>query len=309
MESGRLVCAVEIHHKPVSCSCFCRPPVEVHHRLVVPVHEVYLEAFYSHFGVMATHFLHVPVEGKIACPENKSHIFPCSVVREPFQVYFRYHLHQIGFPVHSPSFVKDDIFYPVFCRKVYVMSVSFVVDSSLEVHPAQIPVVPPFPCDFSRLHPAEVCFRVGRGCQPPHHVAVGEFLVFRRHNHCPPRERCSAVVFRYIVLAAHHHSFKHVVSALLHLIRITCEYTFQRFAPIAVVKVHSRIVNQIRFSYADFLPVGCFHYKRQECEPAAVPLADFLMYIGVFKRVPELAFKVIAEVPHIRNVCLPVFRK
>ena len=48
VQSGRLICAVEVYHQMIFGRHFSRTLVEINHNLVIPVHEVHLETFDAH---------------------------------------------------------------------------------------------------------------------------------------------------------------------------------------------------------------------------------------------------------------------
>ena len=48
--------------------------MEVHHHLVVAVHEVHLESLDSHLRIVLAHLLHITLERPIASPKNQAHI-------------------------------------------------------------------------------------------------------------------------------------------------------------------------------------------------------------------------------------------
>ena len=58
--------------------------------------------------------------------------------------------------------------------KIYVILVSFKIDACLEIHPFQIPVVPPVPSHLSRFDPGGIAYLVG--CSQGIHQVVGRHL-------------------------------------------------------------------------------------------------------------------------------------
>ncbi len=70
VQSCRLVGAVEINEEVIFGGHLGSTSVEVHHRLVIPVHEIHLETLHSHLGIVAADILHVPVESQIAGPKE-----------------------------------------------------------------------------------------------------------------------------------------------------------------------------------------------------------------------------------------------
>ena len=79
VKTGRLESSVEIHHKIVLGGCLGGLAIEVHHRLVVPVHEIYLEALDTHLGIMPADLFHIFLESPVSCPEDKVHTLRAGV--------------------------------------------------------------------------------------------------------------------------------------------------------------------------------------------------------------------------------------
>ena len=124
--------------------------------LVVPVHEIYLEAFDAHFGEVLADTLDVSFNGFVSRPENQADVLAVRIAHELFQIDFRDYLEQVGLLVHCPALVKYDVFDAVGCGEVNVIFIRLVVDPCPEVHSVQVPIIPPVPCDFPWAHPAEI---------------------------------------------------------------------------------------------------------------------------------------------------------
>ena len=84
-----------------------------------------------------------------------------------------------GFLWDSPAFIEDDIFDAMLLGEVDVVLVGVVVDAGAEVHPVEVPSVPPVPSDFSRLHPAEILRWIGRLAKLPDHIINSQIGITR----------------------------------------------------------------------------------------------------------------------------------
>ena len=188
VQSGRLVGAVEINEEVIFGSHLGSTPVEIHHRLVIPVHEIHLETLHSHLGIMTADILHVPVESQIAGPEDDAHTALLSILAKHRDVNLRNHLHKVGLLVHSPALIEDDILDTVGGSKINVVFVGLVVDSGTEIHTIEIPVIPPVPGNLSRTHPAEISGRVSRSSKIPYKVIDSHLGIIGGNHNYPPRE-------------------------------------------------------------------------------------------------------------------------
>ena len=110
VEACRLEGTVEVDHEVVFGAHLGCAAVEVGDYLVVAVHKVDLEPFDAHLAVVLTHPLHVAVEGIVARPEDDAYVALLGIVDQHGQVYLRHHLEKVGFAVHRPPLVKDDVF-------------------------------------------------------------------------------------------------------------------------------------------------------------------------------------------------------
>ena len=71
---------MEVHEKMIFGGHGSHTVVEVDNHLVVAVHEVDLEAFHAHVGIVLAHMLHVLVDGGIAHPKHDAHVALGAVV-------------------------------------------------------------------------------------------------------------------------------------------------------------------------------------------------------------------------------------
>ena len=150
--------------------------VELHHLLVVAVHEVDLEALDAHRGEMLADSLHVAVHGPVAGPEDDADAFGVGVVHDLLQVDLRDHLEEVGLVLDGPALVQDRVFDALRGGEVDVVFIGLRVDTGLEVHAVEVPVVPPVPGYLAGLDPGEVS--LGGGGKAPDKVRLGQEAVF-----------------------------------------------------------------------------------------------------------------------------------
>ena len=79
-DAGGLEGAVEVDHELIAGGGLGGTAVEVHHRLVVAVHEVHLEALHAHLRVLAAGALHVAFERPVAGPEDEADVLGLGVL-------------------------------------------------------------------------------------------------------------------------------------------------------------------------------------------------------------------------------------
>ena len=84
--------------------------VECGHILVIAVHEVNLEAFYTHLGIMAANSFYVVVECTESGPEDYAHTLILSIGYDFLQIDLGINNHQVFTFSCSPSIIKDNIF-------------------------------------------------------------------------------------------------------------------------------------------------------------------------------------------------------
>ena len=283
VQSGRLICAVEVYHQVIFGCYFSRTPVEINHNLVIPVHEVHLETFDAHLRIMAAYVFHISVESPISCPQNQTHTTLSCISAKHRKVNFRDNLHKVSFLVHSPALIENDIFDSMGSREVNVVLVCVVVDARTEIHAVEIPGVPPIPSHLARTHPAVVFCRIGRRSKKPHEVIDSQMgIVVSYHNNSP--RKCFIVrAFRDIIFSCFDYPLQHIVIALLDFLRIRSETAIERRSISLIVKEHSRIVPQIRLRHEDFHAVVSLHGHRQKCKALLVPLGESMMFISIFK--------------------------
>ena len=301
MQARRLEGPVKVNHQVIPGRRLRRPAVEVHHDLVVPVHKIYLEAFYAHSCIFAACALHVLLEGPVTSPENQAHALVLRIPAQHGKVYFRHHLEKVGLLVHGPALVQNHILEARRGGKVNIILVGPVVDAGLEVHAVKVPGVPPVPGHFSGFHPAEVLFRGRRLSQEPGKVAGKKVFVFLCHNHNAPGKGLVAAGFGNVVLAGVHNALQEVMPALHHLLGVRRKNGFEGVVLVLVPKVHPGIVYQAALGDAHFHALGRLKGNGEEGDTAALPLANLRMRIKCLAGSKELAFKAILRLAGIRD--------
>ena len=309
LQAGGLECSVEVHEQMIAGGRFRGTAVEVHHRLVVAVHEVHLEALDAHFRVFSAGALHIFLEGPVAGPEDNAHTFAFGIIAEHRQVDFRNHLEEVGLFVHRPAFVQDYVFDAVARREIYVVLVCVVVNARFEIHSVDVPGVPPVPGHLAGLYPAEIRAGSRLAAQQPRQIAGEQVFVFLCHNHYPPGEALPCRRLGDVGLAALHQALEHIVAALFHLFRIRGEHGLKRGVAVFVGKVHSRVVQKVAFGDADLHAAGSVEGYGQEGEAAFFPLADVLPLVEVLKGGEELALEGVVAFLGVGDPRLGVFRK
>ena len=283
--------------------------IEIHHGLIVPVHEIHLEAADSHFGVFPAGPLHVFVECPVTGPEDYAHSFAFRIFAEHGKVDFRDHLEEVGLFVDSPAFVQDYVFNAIVGREIYVVFVGVVVNARFEIHPVDVPGVPPVPGHLAGTHPAEIRSGGGLGAEQPRQVAGEQVFVFPGHDHYPPGEGLPCRSHGDVGLAALHHSLQHIVPALLDLFGVRSEHGLERGVAVFVGKVHSGIVQKVAFGDADLHSAGSIQGDGQEGQTAFLPFADILPHVEILKGGEELAFESVVALLRVWDEGLGVFRE
>ena len=161
VEARGLVRAVEVDEEVVTGGGFSHAVVEVDDHLVVAVHEVDLEAFHAHVGIVLADMFHVLVDGGIAHPKHDAHIALGAIVHQFLDVDFGHHLEKVSLFVDGPAFVQNDIFDAVLRGEVDVVLIGIVVDARREVDAIDVPGVPPVPSHLARLDPRDITNTVG----------------------------------------------------------------------------------------------------------------------------------------------------
>ena len=179
---------MEIHQQMILRTHLRSPFVEIRYHLVVSVHEIYLEPLDSHLAVMSAYLLHIAVKSIIPRPQYQPHSTLLGIPYQHRQIYLFHHLEQIRFHVHSPSFVQYHIFNPVLRGKINIVLIRLVVNSRLEIHTLQVPVVPPVPRHLAGFNPTQVC-HFSRLSKQITHIIHRQCRAILCHHGYTPRQR------------------------------------------------------------------------------------------------------------------------
>ena len=236
--------------------------------LVVAVHEIHLESLDAHISIGLADGFQILVHHVEHSPEHDIHVLALTVFYELRQLDIVYWFLNASLFRVVPSFIEDDVFQTVIMSKIYIIFVSFKIDTCLEIHTFQIPVVPPVPSHFSRFDPGSIANLVG--CSQGIHQVVGRHLcVVLCDGEDAPRIISLAGAYGDVVVGTLYmaHVSPRVVS---HLLRIRCKGGSQDslllilFAAVGF-QPHARILLQVALQDGDFrLPAiyGC----RQESQ-------------------------------------------
>ena len=183
---------------------------------------------------MSAYLLHLAVKSIIPRPQYQPHSTLLGIPYQHRQIYLFHHLEQIRFHVHSPSFVQYHIFNPVLRGKINIVLIRLVVNSRLEIHTLQVPVVPPVPRHLAGFNPTQVSHLSGLPKQITHIIHRQCRAILCHHGYTPRQRRFTFppslrlwIQFCYIFLALFHNHLEVVVASLLHSLRITGMLPFQ----------------------------------------------------------------------------------
>ena len=306
LQACRLEGSVEVDHQMILCGRLCGTAVKVHHRLVVAVHKVHLEAFDAHLGVLLAGALHIAFERQVAGPEYQAHIPLAGVFAERLEVDFRHYLEQVGLLVNRPALVQDHILDAVLGGKVDVVFVGVVVDAGLELYAVHVPGVPPVPGHLAGLHPAEIHIFSGLSAEQPGQVAGQQVLVFPCHHNDTPGELLLGSGLSYIALAALHQPLEHIVATLLYLFGIRGENRLQGAVAVFVGQVHARVVQQVALRDAELHSLRCVEGDGEEGQAAVLPLAEADAAVHRFERGKELTVNIVGPLAAVGHKALAV---
>ena len=104
-------------------------------------------------------------------------------------------------------------------------------------------------------------------------------------------------------------ALKHIVAALFHDLWIWGKTGRKSRALSLIVKVHSRIMLQVRLHDENFHAIVGSDRKRKEGQTFLVPFRQRLHRICILERVIELALKGLRMLLHIRNIGIPILCK
>ena len=216
--------------------------------LVVAVHEIHLESLDAHISIGLADGFQVLVHHVEDCPEHDIHALALTVFYELRQLDIVYWFQNASLFRVVPSFIEDDVFQTVIMSKIYIILVSFKIDTRLEIHPFQIPVVPPVPSHLSRFDPGSISNLVG--CSQGIYQVVGRHLgIVLGDGKDAPRIASLAGAYCDVIVGTLHvaHVSPRVIS---HLLRVWSEGGSQDslllilFAAVGL-QPHARILLQV----------------------------------------------------------------
>ena len=183
----------------------------------------------------------------------------------------------------APSLVDDDVFKTVGRREVYVVSIGFGVHPGREVHPREIPVVPPVPSHFARLDPRRV-LQPALGAELCGDVAGEQVGVVCADDHHPPREKLPAGHPRDVVgaLGGHEVQARLFVHGLFE--RIGSKLGYER-VPLAFFQKHAGIVQLVGFHDDGPFAFGQCRCEWRDGQRVGEHLGKPLLVVVGFKRV------------------------
>ena len=113
MQPRGFVSAVEIHEEVPFRGLHGYALVVIDHPLVVALHEIDLDAFYTPFFELIQGRIHMIFERLPGHPEDDADVLLPPVFNQPFQVDLGDGVEQVAGLDVVPAFVKDDVFQPV----------------------------------------------------------------------------------------------------------------------------------------------------------------------------------------------------
>lgn len=177
---------MEVEDEVIPGGALGKPLDHLDGRLVVAVHEVYLEPLDAQAGIVPADGLKVLVHDIEHGPQHDAHFLAIGIGNEAGQMDVVNGLeYRAGFGV-IPSLVQDHVFQMVAGSEVDIVFVGFVVDAGLKADPFQVPVVPPVPRHLSGLYPRGVAYSVGPG-QRIYQVVDRHLTVVGRDGEDAPR--------------------------------------------------------------------------------------------------------------------------
>ena len=231
---------------------------------------------------MLTDLLHISIKRPVTCPKDKVNLTLSRISNKLFQIEFWYDIKQVCITFYCPAVIENDILDTVFCSKIYEILICVIIDAGAEIDSIQVPVVPPVPCDFTRLHPAPVLV-FSRSCKIPDHIVFCHLDVVFRHAHHPPRERCRTVKLRDIIFTALDKHLEIVIATVLEFLRICRIESLKRRIVSFVDKVHARIIQQVRLCNGNLLAGRAVNHQRNESDPFLVPIRKRKILIQVLE--------------------------
>src|SRR5215467_7304000 len=128
--------------------------VEIDHELIVPLHEIDLDAFDSPLLELIERRLELVIQRLPHAPENDPDILLLAISDQFLDIHSRHYLEQVAQLV--PSLVQYYVLNPVFRSEIDIVLVGLGIDACLEIDAVDIVGIPPVPCDLPRFDPGDI---------------------------------------------------------------------------------------------------------------------------------------------------------
>ena len=260
IQTGWLIDTVIIQYQFIFCR-LCRNTINHFHRsLVIPVKEIHLKAFDSHFSILPASLIQLRIQHIEHRPEYQLHSLALSISNQFRQIQFRNHCQHIPTLRVIPTLVQYDIFQSVPGSKIDIILICIHVDTCFERYPFQVPVIPPVPCYLTRLYPGTVSNAVRRS-QCIYQIIHRHFCILFSYSQDTPRIRTVSFYVCNVILR-----FRHILLLTprieIRLFRIRSKHTFQCLLSIRLHK-HSRISFQVRLQQCHLRLLAVHRYRQK----------------------------------------------
>ena len=231
--------------------------IEVNHRLVRPLHEIYLDSLYAPITVRVKDFFHVFHHRGPQGPEDNPNALLITVPDKLMKVKTRLRVHDVH-RTGGPSFIHEYILQAGPGREIDIVFVSLRIDPGLEVHAIDIEHAPPLPGNLARPYPGSV-IGIFRGGELPRKGVLQERLVIPQCEY-PPGKRTGCPGLCDIIRFPEHIHIP--VCTHFRLQNYMRQFRLKRSPP-APEKEQVRIVQQIRFGNHHPCSSGSEHTYRK----------------------------------------------
>ncbi len=277
VQARRLVRAVEVYEQLARRGLARHALVEVHHPLVLALHEVDLDPLHAPPSELVERGLHLQVEGLPHDPHDQAHVLLLRVGGQRLHVEAGGDREQVAERV--PAFVQDDVLQAVLGGEVDVVLVGVGVDAGLERHAREVEVVPPVPRHLARRDPGRV--RHGRlAGQAEDDVGREQVRIALGEDQDAPGEVAGPARLRQVRLALD--DLLVAIVRLLDLLRVRGEQPLQRARLRPRLQVHSRVVEEVRFRDDRLRAAAENGHGRQRGELAGLEFADLQPLVLAF---------------------------
>ena len=231
--------------------------VEIYHPLIVALHKVNFNPFYSPCFKLIECFLQFVVERFPGNPKNNVNIFFFSVVNQFFYINVFFLLHNIR--KYVPAFVKNNVLQSVFRCKIDVVFIGRVIYAGHKINTVNVVGVPPVPGYFSGFNPVGI-FEFALGRQFINHFGFNQLTIVFGNYHSTPRKIAWSVTFGNVI--GIFCRFYIAVAQLLGFQYNTRVFPNQCILIIvATTQKHSRIIHQVRFRNVGFNTVAAVNQQ------------------------------------------------